>query len=532
MKRKHIKFYTLMLAALLTMVSIIAPIYATGDTTAETVGYSTARVRYVDTKPMTDLKTVADATELTETAYKITDVAGFKALDALVVKGVSFAGKTVYLANDVDFTGVSNFNPIGWIPSDAINDQPTKAFNGTFDGQGNMVNNLVVNIEASNKENAADYGGFAMFAAVTDATIKNFIVGPECSFIYNADAHDHGCLAGFVMCSFRAVFDNCMNMADMINSSRFTGGIVAREYENTTIINCTNTGDLYGCQSVGGMVAVAQPPSAGMPVEVSTCDITNSRNTGTCMVMKGYAENGSGMVGSNHNVGAMVGWAQNSVAVVGSINNGMIMGIDNVGGFVGEITSWGGISPQISFKDCSDFGVSMLIDRKSEASNTCGDETLCATGTPVSEENSTIRRGADKPTEDPSCIIEEIVPDYTPDSANPGAVVTPPDETEETQATTEATQATTEATQATTEATQATTEATQATTEATQATTAVSTTAEPTSAPTSASTTKAPTTEAPADDAAEGCQSTVIGGIAVILLVSGAALTLTKKKED
>ena len=60
------------------------------------------------------------------------------------------------------------------------------------------------------------------------------------------------------------------------------------------------------------------------------------------------------------------------------------------------------------------------------------------------------------------------------------------------------------------------------TTEAT--TTAATTTADPNA-------TTAPTVDDIVDDE-EGCGSTVIGGLAVIMIVSGAALTLFKKKED
>lgn len=476
--------------------------------TADYVGYSSARIEKVDTTNIPDIKNIdpEKGSEGMLDAYKIVDVAGFEHLSLLIDKHVSFTGTTIYLANDVDFSEVENFVPIGYASQQttAVNANPSKGFNGTFDGQGHMVSGLKVAMTEShylNTGDAVNYGGISFFGILLDATIKNFIVDGE--FAYLADPNDHGCVAGIAFASNNTTFDNCMNMADLINKSRFTGGIVARPLGKTTITNCTNAGTLTGCQTVGGMIGMA-----------GTVDVSNCRNIGKIICTKEVGdEHGTGvLVGSDHSAAGIIAWQTGPTTIENCINNGAITGIDNVAGILGQVGKEDGTGSSTTIKNCTNYGA-LALENPKDKYNDGRDNTpiLSAEDTVYGqihvatfvEENNVDVRG----TVDPTLGMEAITPDYTPE-ADPGL----PKET---------TPPTTEATTTAKPADTNKPEDTNATQGGDEATTA---------APTQA-TTKAPdATDAPADEK-KGCGSTVFGGIAVIMLVSGAAVTLFKKKD-
>ena len=541
--KKHTKLYALLLAAMLMAVSVLVPIYAQEETD-DLVGYSPDRITAVDTTAIPDLKDVAS--ELTADAYKITDVAGFTKLDDLIIAGVSFAEKTVYLANDVDFQGVF-FEPIGYVTTDLVNDPPSKAFDGTFDGLGRKIVNLDCTLYESNKNNIHDFGGVAFFGSLSGATIKNFVIDDSCSFTYAADPHDHGCAAGIAMKTLNTSFDNCMNMADVDNMSRFTGGIVARWYGVGSITNCTNLGDLTGCQAVAGIVGYQQNAASTLTVE-------NCRNVGDCTVTKQYGIDVAGLVGSNHSVAAIVGWSQSDLTLDGCINNGFIEGIDNVGGLVGEKSAG-----SLTVNNSSDYGYCNVNDAKeggNYGAKAADDELWGYANVVVAQENNQVKRGETDPTLDPYLIaigakevpnttVIPVITGGTPTGPAPADTTATPTTATPTTATPTTVAPTTAAPTTATPTTATPTTATPTTVAPTTAapTTATPTTAAPTTAaattatPTVAATTEAPTaaaTTAGDGTVAEesGCQSTVIGSMAIVLLVSGAAVTVLKKKED
>ncbi len=533
--KKHIKLYALLLAAMLMAVSVLVPVYAQEETD-DLVGYSADRVTAVDTTAIADLTTVDS--ELTADAYKITDVDGFTKLDTLIMAGVSFADKTVYLANDVDFQGAF-FEPIGYVTSDLVNDPPSKAFDGTFDGLGNKIVNLDCSLYESNKNNIHDFGGVAFFGSLSGATIKNFVIDDSCSFTYAADPHDHGCAAGIAMKSWGTSFDNCMNMADIDSMSRFTGGIVARWYGVGSITNCTNLGELTGCQSVAGIVGYQQNAA-------STLTIENCRNVGDCTVTKQYSMDNPALVGSDHGVGAMVGWSQSDLILDGCINNGFMEGIDNVGGLVGEKSA--GL---LTINNSTDYGYCNVNDPKDGGNNgaCAGDDELWGFSNAfVAQENNQIKRGETDPSLDPYLIAIgakeapsttlPVITSTAADTAATPTTATPTTATPTTAAPTTAAPTTATPTTATPTTVAPTTAAptTATPTTATPTTEAPATATPTTAAPTEAATTQAPaaTTDAPDGTIGEesGCQSSMMGGMAIILLVSGAAVTVLKKKED
>ncbi len=82
----------------------------------------------------------------------------FIAFGEVVTSGVNFSGKTVKLANDLDFNSAT-INPVG---------DASKAFKGTFDGQNHVIKNLKVESYTDDTN-----GCVGLFAKLEGATVKN-----------------------------------------------------------------------------------------------------------------------------------------------------------------------------------------------------------------------------------------------------------------------------------------------------------------------------------------------------------------------
>ncbi|MBQ7661304.1 MAG: hypothetical protein IJS44_04550, partial [Clostridia bacterium] len=93
--------------------------------------------------------------------FTLSSPAALAGFSKLVSEGNTFQGKTVKLDSDI------NLNNISWTPIGDFNGTNfTKAFRGTFDGQGHTVSNYTVDT----------HGGAGLFGEVYLGTIKNVTV--------------------------------------------------------------------------------------------------------------------------------------------------------------------------------------------------------------------------------------------------------------------------------------------------------------------------------------------------------------------
>lgn len=481
------------------------------------VGYSKTRIEKVNTENMTDLKVLSkSATQCDAREYKITSVIGFERLDDLIRNGVDFTGITIYLANDVDFAGVE-FSPIGWSGQldTAVNKAPQKAFNGTFDGQGYAVTNVFCMIYEShelNSEDTVNYSGVSFFGILKNATVRNFVVDSSCSFLYLADPDDHGCAAGIAFAAYNTVFDNCINMAEIVNDSRFSGGIVARAHGAVTVNHCTNVGPVSGCQNAAGLVAYS----------TSVLNVVNCRNVGSVSCEKGYSDTSLALVGSDHSAAGMVGWIRENATVVGCVNNGNVIGVDNVAGIVGQLGNTCGSDIIVALNDNINYGLISLSEDSKTETNTGGMNLplIAVVGNVWAENNIkgsfTDHRNKDLRGEEDESLKDVEFPQ------NPNETTTPPFTTMTNKIPAETITILTTSTVQPTETT------------ASQSVTVSDTTASnvPTMVIVTDTTPTKQTDEGEQEPVQLSCSSTAFGGIAVIMLVSGAAVTLLKKKED
>ena len=169
---------------------------------------------------------------------KIASAEGLTELSKNVSSGWSYSGTTLFLDADIYFSGnySEQFVPIGkdW----------SHRFQGTFNGQGHIISNLVMN-------SSSQYVG--LFGYSERATIRNAVLDSSCSTVssYNGDYAYVGGVAGY--CDGCTV-ESIVNMANTLFTgntstwnSLYLGGIVGSLYASNneaTVKNCANYGSV------------------------------------------------------------------------------------------------------------------------------------------------------------------------------------------------------------------------------------------------------------------------------------------------
>ena len=187
-----------------------------------------------------------------------------------VNSGANYSGTTVYLESDLDFSGglSEQFEPMGSyrIP-----------FDGTFDGQGHTISNLVVN-------SSSRYVGLFGYST---GSIKNFVLGSSCSltsyFTVDANVFLGGVVGYYGSNNEHSYVSNVVNMAGVTFDGNTTGnlgllylgGIVGRissDNFEVSVKNCVNYGQLrhFGVAdyaSIGGIVGDSSFPSKSVYIQ-------------------------------------------------------------------------------------------------------------------------------------------------------------------------------------------------------------------------------------------------------------------------
>ncbi len=193
-----------------------------------------------DVSALDDIK---DGLKTDVTAYKVTNRAGFLKLDELVEGGNTFDGYTFTMANDIDMEW-KNFNGVG---------RSDKTFSGTFDGNGFVIENLMI---------AMPYvAQMGLFNNVTAATIKNVGIASGLVFGFNVV----GALVGRGNSTADALTKvyNCWNAATVVSAEGDSGGLVgvisssSNQAVGSPIYNSYNLGLVYLGTYGGGLFGTA-----------------------------------------------------------------------------------------------------------------------------------------------------------------------------------------------------------------------------------------------------------------------------------
>ena len=184
----------------------------------------------------------------TADAFRIETVEDVEIFGDLIAAGYTFAGKTVYLENDLDFAGL-DFMPLGVISGDTPTTETySYSFAGTFDGQNHVFSN--VNIEFY-------YLGVGLFPVLDGATIKNFgldggrVAGHNVVGTITAYG-DHGT-------KLHNIWSSADAYASIRSSASGVGGIASNMRQSgCEVTNVAYYGTVSGVEYVSGLIAYTQ----------------------------------------------------------------------------------------------------------------------------------------------------------------------------------------------------------------------------------------------------------------------------------
>lgn len=235
-----------------------------------------------DTASMTSLKSVNESSVLTKGTYSISSAEELAKLARMQNAGRITAGSEFVLAADIDLSGYSNWTPIGW---ENGNLQTSKAFSGTFDGNGYKIKNLTSN------QNGTSAAG--LFGSVNNSILKN--AGIENVKIKGTFA---GSLVGNIQDNKNVTLENCY--ADYVNIS-------ANQY--------------VGGSRIGGLVG-------GVNDDTAEANANTSANITSCYTTHAIIDNlwwdrGGGIIGSVHNATIKNSFSEVNISGIDSIIGGL-----------------------------------------------------------------------------------------------------------------------------------------------------------------------------------------------------------------
>ena len=219
--------------------------------------------------------------------------------------GKTYEGQTVTLMNDLDLSGIANFQPIGL--------SSTLPFKGSFDGNHKTISKLKITTGSS----SANYTGLFGYISGTSTSVNDLTL-TDCT-ITSSNDNKTGGIAGFS----EGAFTNC-HVTGSVTGQTSVGGIIGNaSNNNVSISGCTFHGSVTAEKANGG--------NAGGIVSLCGPKLVNCTNYGT--------------VTGTERAGGITSQTQNSAmdAITSCINYGDVTGRTRVGGIVGQATGAKGI---------------------------------------------------------------------------------------------------------------------------------------------------------------------------------------------
>ena len=198
---------------------------------------------------------IADGVAKQDSNYYISNANGLVWVEAQADN--FFAGKTIYLLNDIDMTGVEIKNPIHF-------------WNGktTVDGQNHTISNLTMSTTSTAKNPFSLFGG--------TADIKNIKFDKANISGYSYVAVVAGNLYGNI--------DNCHVSNSSVKCTYWMAGAMSGQYNNGNVTNCTVTNTtVTGPAAVGALVGNINESAGVRNIEnckVSGCTIAQNESFG------------------------------------------------------------------------------------------------------------------------------------------------------------------------------------------------------------------------------------------------------------
>lgn len=179
--------------------------------------------------PLMTVPKVFDGQGTQQSPFIVSTPADMKKLATWVnEKNVRFDGNYFRLAKDLDYTGITDYVPVGY--NAAI-------FGGRFDGDNHAIMNL--NCTNLTEADVALFGTVNENGAITNLTLKNSVMAPGTDA---AGKQSTKPVAGFVS-SLGGELINCTNYADIDGSkATYAAGLVYEMSGNARIVDCVNYG--------------------------------------------------------------------------------------------------------------------------------------------------------------------------------------------------------------------------------------------------------------------------------------------------
>jgi filamentous hemagglutinin family protein len=247
------------------------------------------------------------------------------------------------LGSNIDASSTSSWNG-------GAGFQPIASFSGVFDGLGHTVNNLVINLPATNSVGFfADSSGTIQNVGLTGASVTGGaswaggLVGNNSGTISNSyvtgsvSAANYG---GGLVGTNSGSITNSYSTATVAGAVK-VGGLVG--LNGGTITNSYATGAVSAAGTVGGLVGYNYGTVNGSYATGVVTAATNSFDVGGLvgsnynMVTNSYATGAVNGASGSTDVGGLVGYnyGQTGATVSNSYATGAVSGATNVGGLVG-----------------------------------------------------------------------------------------------------------------------------------------------------------------------------------------------------
>lgn len=243
----------------------------------------------------------------------------------------NFAGKTLYLDNDLDLSGYE------WISIGTVlgGDCPEYSFCGVFDGQGHVISNLYSHesyIEGADESHNLLRN--ALFGSVYNGEVKNLGVADAEIWIDPKDdsAAGKGILVDWMG---KSKITNCWTSGSIYSGTKIEkniGGIVGVTMQGCTISGCYSTATLTG-NFTNSEGYYTDPNPADWPCD-TIGGIVGARFDGNLTVTDCWFDGKIVVNSLQAAVGGIVGYTDDQLGS-GTVNNCMVtttdMGVDNDG---------------------------------------------------------------------------------------------------------------------------------------------------------------------------------------------------------
>lgn len=244
---------------------------------------------------------------------------------------------TAVLENDIDMSGICG--------ASAGNFEPIQEFEGEFDGNGHVIENLYCVREGS-----------AMLFSSLSGTVKNLR-------LENAVMESEEGSAAGIAGSLHGRIENC-SVSGSITAYKYAGGIAVDLYRDSSVVDCVSEAQVSGGYFDedkrglrGAAAGIAAWPREGGTITGCINRGSVSGNGNMAAGIAGHCENGriliencvnegeirgrSGVAqlgnwGQNENyVGGIAGYAGENTAIAACVNKGNVFGTGLVGGIAG-----------------------------------------------------------------------------------------------------------------------------------------------------------------------------------------------------